>query len=156
MRCPYCSKTDTKVVDKRDSEEEPVIRRRRECLKCGKRFTTYERVDMVDLTVIKKDGKKEQFDREKLKRGMLRAAEKRISMEQIDKAIDEIESTLRKKNTTEIKGPQIGDLVMKKLKKLDNIAYIRFASVYREFEDLTDLQGEIREIIKKEKSKNSK
>ena len=151
MKCPYCSNIETKVVDKRDSEEEPVVRRRRECLKCEKRFTTYERVDMVDMTVLKKDGTKEPFSREKLKKGVMRAAEKRVSTEEIDKAIDEIESALRKKDTTEVTSQQIGDLVMKKLKKLDKISYIRFASVYREFEDLTDLQQEIKELVRKEK-----
>ena len=154
MNCPYCSNVETKVVDKRNSEE-GVVRRRRECLKCEKRFTTYERVDMVDMTVLKKNGTKESFDREKLKRGILPAAGKRISIEEIDKAIDEIESTLRKKDTTEVTSQQIGDLVMKKLKKLDKISYIRFASVYREFEDLTDMQDEIKELIKKEKKTDS-
>ena len=151
MKCPYCGSEDLKVIDKRDSGEEAVIRRRRECNKCEKRFTTYERVEMLDLTVVKKDGKKEAFDREKLKRGLQRAAEKRISQEQIDEIVDKVEAAIRKEDTTEITSQHIGELVMKNLKKIDKIAYIRFASVYREFTELEDIQDEIKQLLKEKK-----
>lgn len=132
MKCPYCSYYDTSVLDSRDSEDLSSIRRRRECLKCEKRFTTYERVDMVDLIVLKKDGRREQFDRKKLMTGMLKATEKRpVTMDQIEKAVDEIEMELRKRESIEIPSADMGDIVLNKLKKLDELAYIRFASVYR-------------------------
>lgn len=144
MKCPFCS-TETKVIDKRDSEN--ITRRRRECLnqKCKKRFTTYERVE-TNLRVIKKDNSREAFDREKLKTGILKACEKRpITEEQIEKAINEIEIKLRSYGI-EIESKKIGDLVMKKLKKLDKIAYIRFASVYHEFKDIDEFKNTIKEL----------
>lgn len=145
MECPYCLHKDSKVTNKRRSPQ--GIRRRRECLKCKKRFTTYEKIEKNDLYVIKKDGRRERFDIEKLKRGIDRAFEKRpISQEQIQKMIIEIEEILRKKGKKEIKTSFIGDLVMKKLKKLDNVAYIRFASVYRDFENLNDFKKEIKNL----------
>ncbi|MEM3091358.1 MAG: transcriptional regulator NrdR [Candidatus Pacearchaeota archaeon] len=142
MNCPYCG-NKTKVTDKRDS---PVgIRRRRECLKCKKRFTTYERIGKGEFFVIKKDGRREKFDREKLERGIQKAFEKRpVSKERIDKMINEIESHLMKMGKREVKSSVIGELVMKKIKKVDNIAYIRFASVYREFQDIKDFKRELR------------
>ncbi|VVB80409.1 Transcriptional repressor NrdR [uncultured archaeon] len=145
MRCPYCSNEETKVVDKRDTEG--LARRRRECLKCEKRFTTYERVQL-DLTVIKKDGKKEKFDAEKLKRGVCRALEKRpIEKEDIEQAIIEIESRIyRVAKDEEIQTSKIGEIIMDKLKKMDKVAYIRFASVYREFADLEDFKREMKEL----------
>jgi len=149
MKCPYCMNSETKVLDKRETEGEDVTRRRRECLKCGKRFTTYERVEMVDLLVLKKDGKGEQFSREKVIGGMLKACEKRpIGRDKIEKAVDEIEAALRKKNTTEVKSSLIGELVMKKLKKLDKVAYIRFASVYRDFTDITSFHKELKQLLR--------
>ena len=149
MRCPYCLNSETKVTDKRATEDVAVTRRRRECLKCGKRFTTYERVEMVDLEVIKKDGKREQFSRDKLKAGVLRACEKRpISKEEIDLVIDKMEAELRKKDTTEVPSTEIGELVMKRLKSLDKVAYIRFASVYREFDDVDSFKKEIQSLNK--------
>src|SRR3989304_7919723 len=127
MKCPYCSHFDTAVVDSRDSEDLASIRRRRECLKCEKRFTTYERTDMVDLIVLKKDGRREQFARKKLMTGMLKATEKRpVTMDQIEKAVDEIERELRKRDSIEIPSKIMGEFVMNKLKKLDEVAYIRF------------------------------
>ncbi|MBI4439213.1 transcriptional repressor NrdR, partial [Candidatus Woesearchaeota archaeon] len=133
MKCPYCSNPETKVTDKRDSEEVGITRRRRECLKCEKRFTTYERVEELELAIVKKDGRREQFDRNKLRTGMQKACEKRpISTDVIDKAVDEIEAELRKSEAKEITSKQIGEFVMKKLKGIDKVAYIRFASVYRE------------------------
>jgi len=143
MLCPYCNSSETKVTDKRDSQG--VSRRRRECLKCGKRFTTYERVEF-DLRVIKKNGDREAFDRDKLKKGILRAFEKRPSdTEKIDEIVDEVEAKInRLAKGKEIKSSKIGEIVMAKLKKEDKIAYIRFASVYREFADLDDFKNELK------------
>lgn len=147
MKCPYCGSTEIKVADKRDSGD-GVIRRRRECLKCRKRFTTYERIETIDLLVIKKDGKREQFDREKLKRGLLRACEKRpIQYEKIEKILDWIESKLRLKKKTEVESREIGELVMRKLEKLDKVAYIRFASVYKDFTDLETFHKELKTLL---------
>ncbi len=149
MKCPYCRNTETKVVDKRETAEFDVTRRRRECLKCEKRFTTYERVENVDLNVVKKNGRKELFDREKIRKGVLRACEKRpVTLEQIDKIVDDIERELRKLKSTEIKSEQIGKKVIGALKKLDKVAYLRFASVYRSFEDIKDFENKIKEIRK--------
>jgi transcriptional repressor NrdR len=142
--CPYCSHPETKVSDSRESED--TVRRRRECLKCNKRFTTYEKVEF-DLMVIKKDGRREQFSRDKLRSGVLRATEKRpISAEIIEKAIDEIEQKLRGLKSHEIPSKKIGDEVMKKLKSLDKVAYIRFASVYKDFKDIDELAEELKNI----------
>ena len=149
MKCPYCGHAETKVVDKRETAEFDVTRRRRECLKCEKRFTTYERIEKVDLSVVKKDGRKEPFDKEKIRKGILRACEKRpVTLEQIDKIVDLIESDLRKLKSTEIKSEKIGEKVIGALKKLDKVAYIRFASVYRSFKDVKDFEKEIKEIKK--------
>ena len=145
MNCPFCSSKESKVTDKRASPE--GIRRRRECLKCNKRYTTYERVSRDGLYVIKKDGSREKFDREKLDRGIKKAFEKRpISKEKIDRMVSEIEEQLRKKGKKEIKSSIIGELVMKRIKKLDNVAYIRFASVYRDFQNIGDFKQEIKAI----------
>ncbi|MBI2548072.1 transcriptional repressor NrdR [Candidatus Woesearchaeota archaeon] len=142
MRCPYCQHTETKVLDSRESEN--AVRRRRECLQCEKRFTTYERVEMVDLLVVKKDGRREAFDRAKLMKGLVKACEKRpITMEVLEKVVHEIEQELRKRDSVEIPSNEIGELVMAKLKQLDKVAYIRFASVYREFEDIAHFQKEV-------------
>lgn len=150
MKCPYCFHDETKVVDKRETEDLDVTRRRRECLKCEKRFTTYERVEGLDLIIIKKDGRRENFDREKLKKGIIKACEKRpVSYEQIDDFMDKLESELRKLKSKEIPSNIIGEKVIQGLKKLDKIAYIRFASVYRSFADVTDFQKELKELIKK-------
>jgi transcriptional repressor NrdR len=146
MKCPYCSSLETKVVDKRDANEK-TIRRRRECLKCGKRFTTYERIESFDLIIIKKNGNRERFDRQKLKIGILKACEKRpISNETIERIVDEIETDLRNKDDVEIPSRVVGELVMKKLKRLDKVAYIRFASVYREFADLESFERELKRL----------
>lgn len=144
MKCPFCS-SDTKVVDKRDAED--ATRRRRECLnaRCKKRFTTYERAE-INLIVIKKDKRREPFNREKLKIGMIKACEKRpISQEQIEKAINEIETKLRSYGN-EVESKAIGELMIRKLKKIDKIAYVRFASVYREFEDIHEFRDTIKEL----------
>lgn len=145
MNCPYCSNATFRVTDKRASPH--GIRRRRECLKCKKRFTTHEKIEQGDLFVIKKDNSRERFSREKLERGIYRAFEKRpISKEEIDKMINEIEEQLRRKGKKEIRSSVIGEIIMKKLKKVDNIAYIRFASVYRNFQDVADFKKELKEL----------
>lgn len=137
MNCPYCGNQDSEVVETRDGES--ALRRRRECKKCNKRFTTYERIENVDLIVIKKDGRREKFDREKLRRGLVRAAEKRpISTDLIEAILDEIEQDMRNKDTTEISSKTVGDMALRKLKKIDKVAYVRFASVYMDFENLED------------------
>jgi len=145
MDCPYCSHKESKVTDKRESPE--GIRRRRECLKCAKRFTTYEKAVLEDIYIIKKDNRREKFIREKLENGIHRAFEKRpVEKNKIDKMINEIEEQIRKTGKKEIKSSMIGELIMKKIKKIDNVAYIRFASVYRDFQDINDFKREIREL----------
>ncbi|MBU3913266.1 MAG: transcriptional regulator NrdR [Nanoarchaeota archaeon] len=144
MLCPFCGNDETKVTDKRDSKNE--TRRRRECLKCGKRFTTHENIVPVEIFVIKKDGRREAFNREKLKNGIIRACEKRpVASEVIEQAVSYIEERL-KQHGNEVSSEIIGELVMKQLKKIDKVAYIRFASVYREFEDIDDFKKEIKEV----------
>ena len=150
MKCPFCFYNNTKVVDKRETEDSDVTRRRRECLKCKKRFTTYERVEDLGLIVVKKDGRRENFDIEKIKRGIVKACEKRpISYEQIDELVNSIEAELRKLKTKEVSSSLIGEKIVSKLKKIDKVAYIRFASVYRSFADITDFEKELKELVKK-------
>jgi len=150
MKCPYCGSGENKVLDKRETPDMKSTRRRRECLSCKKRFTTYERFEEGDLVVIKKDGKREMFDRNKLKMGLMRACEKRpVKLEKIEKVIDQIENELRKKGSNEVNSSVIGNLVMRKLRSLDKIAYIRFASVYREFTDIQSFQKELKRLLKK-------
>jgi len=145
MDCPYCGNATSKVTDKRGSPH--GIRRRRECLKCARRFTTHEKIDQSDLFVIKKDNSRERFSREKLERGIYRAFEKRpVPKEEIEKMINEIEEQIRRKGKKEAKSSIIGEIAMKKIKKMDNIAYIRFASVYRNFQDVDDFKKEIKEL----------
>ncbi len=145
MNCPYCSHKESKVTDKRESPE--GIRRRRECLKCGKRFTTYEKASIEDIYVIKKDNRREKFSREKLENGIHKAFEKRpVEKSKIDKMINEIEEQIRKIGKKEIKSSVIGELIMKKIKKIDNVAYIRFASVYRDFQDINDFKREMKKL----------
>ena len=146
MICPFCFHEETKVIDKRDTEG--IIRRRRECLKCNNRFNTREQVERIELRVIKKNGQREEFDRDKIKRGILKACEKRpISDDKIERTIMKIEEKLRKKGK-EIKTSFIGEVVANELKKIDKIAYVRFASVYKDFSDLEDFKKEIRGLIK--------
>ena len=145
MNCPHCSHTNFKVTDKRDSPS--GIRRRRECLKCKKRFTTYEKIERGELYVIKKDNRREKFQREKLESGIIKAFEKRpVSQEKIQKIINEIEEQIRKRGKKEIKSSLIGETIMKKIKKLDKVAYIRFASVYRDFQDVREFKKELKNI----------
>ena len=150
MKCPYCSNDETQVIDTRETENLEATRRRRECLKCSKRFTTYERVEEADIIVVKKDGRRERFQRKKLIDGILKACEKRqIAIEKIEKLVDDIESDLRKRDSVEVDSKAVGELAMKKMKSLDKIAYIRFASVYREFEDIERFEEELEKLTKK-------
>jgi transcriptional repressor NrdR len=150
MKCPYCGYEETQVIDTRETENLEATRRRRECLKCNKRFTTYERVEEADIIVVKKDGRRERFERKKLMDGILKACEKRnISLEKIEKLVDEVESDLRKRDSVEVESKIIGELTMRKLKTLDKVAYIRFASVYREFEDIDRFEEELERLQKK-------
>ena len=146
MKCPFCGFNESKVVDSRPAEGS--IRRRRECLACEKRFTTYETVESLPMVVIKKDGSRESFDRQKVFNGMLRACEKRpVSVDQIDRMAMEIEQTLQNSLDREIKTYEIGELVMEKLKETDEVAYVRFASVYRQFKDLNTFMQELTKIL---------
>ncbi len=148
MRCPFCNNTDAKVVDSRSSKEGDAIRRRRECLDCGKRYTTYERIEEVAQMVIKKDGRREQFDRWKLKAGILKAVEKRpVTLDQIEGLIDEVERKLFGTTEREISTVLIGEAVMSKLKAIDEVAYVRFASVYRQFKDLNEFMNELKTML---------
>ena len=148
MRCPYCGDRSSEVVETRDSEDMETIRRRRSCLKCGKRFTTYERVENVHLVVIKKDKRREQFSRDKLRSGLLKACEKTvISAEEIERIVTEIIRELRGADSLEVASTQIGDLVAVRLKKIDKVAYIRFASVFKRFVDVEDFEKEVKKLI---------
>ncbi len=148
MQCPYCKSADSEVVETRVSEDGTNIRRRRNCLSCGKRYTTYERIENVTLIVQKKDGKREQFDREKLRTGIMKACEKTtVAMESINNIVDEIERELISGDSVEIEGKKIGQMVALKLKKIDKIAYIRFASVFKRFVDLEDFEKELKKLI---------
>lgn len=147
MRCPSCGHLESKVVDSRPSDDGCVIRRRRECLQCGRRFTTYERAEENPLIVVKSDGSSEAYDRQKLMRGLLIACAKRpISPDQISTLIDEIESDLRNRNEIEIRSKDLGDIVMSKLAKLDDVAYVRFASVYKDFKNIEEFAAALEEL----------
>jgi transcriptional repressor NrdR len=147
MKCPYCSSIRTSVLDSRESDSKEATRRRRECRKCKKRFTTYERVEMLDLFVIKKDGRKEQFSYEKLFKGIMASCEKRpVTRQQIEDLVDSIEKDLRKKEKTEVKSSDIGGMVMTRLRKIDKVAYVRFASVYHQFEDVSEFAKKVKEL----------
>jgi len=149
MRCPYCGNKNDSVIDSRMSKTAANVRRRRECLKCGKRFTTYEYVEKIPLMVIKKDGRREAFNREKLVSGVLKACEKRpVSVEKIEKLIDDIERRLENTHDREVKSKDIGELVMKGLHELDEIAYVRFASVYRQFRDINQFMKELKKFLR--------
>ncbi len=152
MKCPYCGYKEDKVVDSRATAEESAVRRRRECLKCEKRFTTYEYVEEVSLMVIKKDGRREAFDRKKILAGIIRACEKRpISIEKMEEIVTWVERSIQKKSDREVSSERIGELVMEKLKFLDDVAYVRFASVYRQFKDVGQFMVELKDILGKER-----
>ncbi|MBU0477247.1 transcriptional regulator NrdR [bacterium] len=149
MKCPFCAHQEDKVIDSRESKENNVIRRRRECLKCAKRFTTYEKIELIPIMVVKKDNRREEFDREKLLNGIVTACEKRpISMEVLEQIVNGIERKLWNDMNKEVASEEIGELVMKKLHDLDAVAYVRFASVYRQFEDIGDFLDQAKTIIK--------
>lgn len=148
MKCPYCGETESKVIDSRPTEDGEKIRRRRECFGCKKRFTTYEIVETVPLMVVKKDHSREAFDRQKLLNGMLRSCEKRpVSYEMLEKAVDTIEQTLLSSYDREVSSRYIGELAMEQLKLIDEVAYVRFASVYRQFSDLNTFMEELKEML---------
>ncbi|MBR2521095.1 MAG: transcriptional repressor NrdR [Oscillospiraceae bacterium] len=148
MKCPYCAYSESKVVDSRPADEGESIRRRRECLSCGRRFTTYENVESLPLVVIKKDGRRESFDRNKVLNGMLKACEKRpISLSDLDKCVDEIEMSIQNMLKREISAVEIGELVMSHLRELDEVAYVRFASVYRQFKDINSFMNELTKLL---------
>ena len=150
MRCPFCGYEESKVIDSRPTDEGEKIRRRRECIKCTKRFTTYEIIENVPIVVVKKDKTREVFDRSKLIKGMLTACEKRpVSMETIERAVTEIETTLQNSLDREVSSDKIGELVMDKLKDVDEVAYVRFASVYRQFKDINTFMNELNKLLTK-------
>ena len=152
MKCPYCGYIESKVIDSRPTDEGERIRRRRECLKCAKRFTTYEVVETVPIVVIKRDKSRETFDRSKLLNGLLRACEKRpVSIETLEKIVDEIENMLQNSLDPEVPSSLIGKYVMEKLKDVDDVAYVRFASVYRQFKDINSFTEELGRMIKGKK-----
>lgn len=144
MKCPYCNYLDSKVIDSRPTDDNQSIRRRRECIECGKRFTTYERIERAPLVVIKKDGTRQSYDRSKLLNGMIRACEKRpVSLSRLEKSVDDIEKKIYNSLEKEIKSQDIGEMVMAELKEIDEISYVRFASVYRQFKDIDSFMKEI-------------
>ena len=150
MRCPFCAANEDKVIDSRESREGDVIRRRRECVGCGKRFTTYERVEDVLPLVVKKDGRREPFDRSKIMNGLKKACQKRpISADSLERIVDGIEARLQEEGRKEVSGGEIGEAVMAALRTLDPVAYVRFASVYREFRDVEEFMRELRGFLEK-------
>jgi transcriptional repressor NrdR len=151
MKCPYCGHPDTRVIDSRPAEDNNAIRRRRSCDECGKRFTTYEKVETIPLIVIKKDNNREQYDRSKIEAGVLRACYKRpVPTEKIQQAVNNIETKVFSLEEKEIPSSVVGELVMDELKDLDEVAYVRFASVYREFKDVNTFMDELKKILDKE------
>ncbi|MDD2417819.1 MAG: transcriptional regulator NrdR [Oscillospiraceae bacterium] len=150
MKCPFCAYNESKVIDSRPTDEDSRIRRRRECLQCAKRFTTYEIIENLPVVVVKKDKSREAFDRSKLLNGMLRACEKRpVSVETLEKAVDDIEACIQNSLDREITSLCVGEYAMEKLKEIDEIAYVRFASVYRQFKDISNFRDEINKLLPK-------
>jgi len=150
MKCPFCGHIEDKVIDSRSSSEDKSVRRRRECIECKRRFTTYEYIEEIPLMVIKKDGSREAFDRNKIISGILKACEKRpVSMEKVEAMVDKVEKELQKSFDKEIKAEEIGELVMDSLHKLDEVAYVRFASVYRQFKDINQFMKELKDLLGK-------
>ncbi len=152
MKCPFCSFTESKVIDSRPTDEGERIRRRRECMSCGKRFTTYEVIESVPIIVVKKDKSRQQFSRDKLLGGMLKSCEKRpVPLEVIERAVDEIEAELQNSLDREVTSVHIGELTMEKLKDIDEVAYVRFASVYRQFKDINTFMDELAKLLGEKK-----
>ena len=149
MRCPFCAHLEDKVVDSRESKEGDSIRRRRECIECGRRFTSYERIDEIPYLVVKKDGKREAFDRNKIMAGLLRACEKRpISSMQLESIVDSVEKFVQESSDRERPTSDVGKIIMRRLKELDKVAYVRFASVYLEFEDVSEFMNELKYLVR--------
>lgn len=152
MNCPFCGHKEDKVIDSRESKEGDSIRRRRECLACERRFTTYERIDEIPYMVVKKDGRREKFDRQKVLNGLLRACEKRpVSMGRLAELVDEVESRLSENAEREVSTTEIGELLVQRLKALDKVAYVRFASVYRDFQDVEAFLNELKDLIRQKR-----
>ena len=148
MRCPYCNYAESRVVDTRPTDEGHAIRRRRECISCGKRFTTYEKIEGIPLIVVKKDGNRQSYDRNKILNGIIKSCEKRpVPIEEIEKSVDDIEKNLSNSLEKEVTSVEIGERVMNKLKDLDEVAYVRFASVYRQFKDVNSFMDELKKIL---------
>lgn len=148
MKCPYCDYYESKVIDTRPTDEGQAIRRRRECIKCGKRFTTYEKIEEIPIVVVKKDGNRQSYDRNKLLNGILKACEKRpVSIDTIENVVDEIEKNLYNSMEKEITSVEIGEMVMNSLKDIDEVAYVRFASVYRQFKDVNSFMDELKDLL---------
>src|SRR5919205_370384 len=157
MKCPFCGFENDKVVDSRESKEADSTRRRRECLKCEKRFTTYERIDEIPYMVVKKDGRREKFERQKVLSGLLRACEKRpISMGKLEQIVNEAESFVIDSPERERKTSEVGELIMEHLKKIDKVAYVRFASVYMDFKDVKEFMNELKDLLKTKDSAQEK
>lgn len=157
MKCPFCGKDETRVIDSRPSEDNSSIRRRRKCDKCGKRFTTYEKVEAIPLMVIKKDMSREAYDRSKIEKGIISSCHKRpVSVTQINELVDDVENTIFNLEQHEISSARIGDIVMEKLRSVDEVAYVRFASVYREFKDVNTFMTEIRKFMQEKESERKK
>lgn len=153
MKCPYCGEIDNKVIDSRLGKDGNVTRRRRECIACGRRFTTYEQIEDIPIMIIKKDGRREIFSRDKVRSGIQRACEKRnISMDVIEEILDDLERDLRESDQKEIPSHTIGEKIMTRLHELDDVAYVRFASVYRDFKDVSDFVAELKKLLTKEKT----
>lgn len=148
MKCPFCSYFESKVNDSRPTDEGQAIRRRRECIKCGKRFTTYEKIEEIPIIVVKKDGNRQSYDRNKLLNGIIKACEKRpVSMSTIEKIVDDIEKSLSNSLEREVTSVEIGEMIMDKLKDIDEVSYVRFASVYRQFKDVNSFMEELKKIL---------
>ena len=150
MKCPFCGFNEDKVIDSRSSDEDRSVRRRRECEKCKRRFTTYEYIEEIPLMVIKKDGRREAFDRNKILSGIMKACEKRsVSMEKMEAVVDKVEKELQKSFDKEVKAQVVGELLMEHIHKLDEVAYVRFASVYRQFKDINQFMKELKDLLSK-------
>ncbi|EIW00890.1 transcriptional repressor NrdR [Thermoanaerobacter thermohydrosulfuricus] len=157
MKCPYCGYPDSKVIDSRPTDDNTSIRRRRECLKCGKRFTTYEKVEQLPILVIKKDNRREVYDRDKILKGMIKACEKRpVPIKILEEITDEIDKRIINSMEREITSTEIGEMVMEKLKNVDEVAYVRFASVYRQFKDINTFMDELKKLLKENETKKEK
>ena len=157
MRCLYCGNLESKVVDSRSTDDGTAIRRRRECLNCGRRFTTYEKIDSVPIIVVKKDGSRQPYDREKLQRGIMNACASRpVSIDMVDHMLDEIETTVHNSLEREVSSVKIGEMVMDRLRKIDEVSYVRFASVYKQFKDIDTFKAELEKLVAKSRGDDKK